>query len=265
VGPAVIGSAVADPGDTVVSVLGLPGDIRACLFDLDGVLTQTASVHRAAWQETFDACLNRWAPPGEQPAPFDPEADYGRYVDGRARADGVRSFLASRGITLTDGAPDDPPERDTVHGVGNRKNEILLRRIRGDGVEVFEESVEYVRAAQRAGIRRAVVSSSQNTHEILATTGLAGLFEVVVDGVVARELGLPGKPQPDTFLEAARQLDVPASQSAVFEDAVAGVAAGRAGGFGYVVGVDRVGRPEDLRRNGADVVVDDLAQLRGNE
>ena len=242
-------------------MLGLPEDIRACLFDLDGVLTQTASVHRAAWQETFDACLPRWAPEGVTPEPFDPESDYNRYVDGRARADGVRTFLASRGITLPDGEPDDPPERDTVYGVGSRKNEVLLRRIRADGVLVFEEAVAYVRATERAGLRRAVVSSSQNTREILASTGLTDLFEVIVDGVLARELGLPGKPQPDTFLEAARQLAVPAERSAVFEDAVAGVAAGRAGGFGFVVGVDRVGQAEDLRRNGADVVVTDPGQL----
>ncbi len=220
-------------------------------------------MHRAAWPETFNACLRQWAAPGEEPAAFDPDVDYGRYVDGRPRADGVRCFLASRGITLEEGEHDDPPERDTVHGVGNRKNEILQRRIRADGVEVFEEAVAYVRSTQEAGIRRAVVSSSQNTHEILAVTGLEGLFEVVVDGVLARELSLPGKPEPDTFLEAAKQLGVPAGQSAVFEDAVAGVAAGRAGGFGYVVGVDRVGHGEDLRRNGADVVVNDLAQLRG--
>jgi beta-phosphoglucomutase family hydrolase len=244
-------------------VLGLPGDIRACLFDLDGVLTQTASVHRAAWQETFDAFLHRWASPGEPSASFDPCADYSRYLDGRARADGVRCFLASRGIGLADGEPDDPPERDTVHGVGNRKNQILLRRIRDDGVQVFADAVAYVRATRRAGIRRAVVSSSQNTREILDTTGLTELFEVIVDGVLARELGLPGKPHPDTFLEATRQLGVPAGQSAVFEDAVAGVAAGRAGGFGYVVGVDRVGHAEDLRRNGADVVVSDPGQLLG--
>jgi len=148
-----------------------------------------------------------------------------------------------------------------VYGVGSRKNEILLRRIRTDGVLVFEESVAYARATERAGMRRAVVSSSQNTREILASTGLTDLFEVIVDGVLARELKLPGKPQPDTFLEAARQLAVPAERSAVFEDAVAGVAAGRAGGFGFVVGVDRVGQAEDLRRNGADVVVTDPGQL----
>jgi beta-phosphoglucomutase family hydrolase len=260
---AAIAMVVGGQRDTFGSVLGLPGDIKACLFDLDGVLTQTASVHRAAWQETFDACLRRWAPPDIPPAPFDPGADYDQYVDGRARADGVRCFLASRRVTLPVGEPDDPPERDTVHGVGNRKNQILLRRIRNDGVQVFEDSVTYVRATQRAGMRRAVVSASQNTREILGATGLTDLFEVIVDGVLARELGLPGKPHPDTFLEAARQLGVPAGQSAVFEDAVAGVAAGRAGGFGYVVGVDRVGHAEDLRRHGADVVVGDPAQLLG--
>jgi beta-phosphoglucomutase family hydrolase len=242
-------------------VLGLPEEITACLFDMDGVLTQTASIHRAAWQETFDASLGRWQSTNGGPAPFDPGADYNRYVDGRPRADGIRTFLASRGITLAEGAPDDPPDRDTVHGVGNRKNQIVLRRIQEDGVQVFEHAVAYVRAAQRAGVRRAVVSASQNTREILRVTGLTELFEVVVDGVLARDEGLRGKPHPDTFLEAARRLGVPAGQSAVFEDAVAGVSAGRAGGFGFVVGVDRVGQAEELRRNGADVVVGDPAEL----
>jgi beta-phosphoglucomutase family hydrolase len=240
-------------------VLGLPGDISACLFDLDGVLTQTASVHRSAWQETFNAGLPRWGSPGA--VPFDPAGDYNRHVDGRPRADGVRSFLASRGITLDEGAPDDPPERDTVYGVGNRKNTILLRRIREDGVQVFEDSVGYVRAAQRAGMRRAVVSASENTREILRVTGLTDLFEVIVDGVVARTEGLRGKPHPDTFLAAAQRLGVPAANCAVFEDAVAGVAAGRAGGFGVVVGIDRVGQAEDLRCGGADLVVADPAEL----
>jgi beta-phosphoglucomutase family hydrolase len=242
-------------------VLGLPGDITACLFDLDGVLTQTASVHRAAWQESFDACLRQWDSISEPPAPFDPATDYNQYVDGRPRADGVRSFLASRGITLVEGAPDDPPERDTVHGIGNRKNQIVLRRIREDGVQVFEDSVAYVRATGQAGMRQAVVSASQNTREILRATGLTDLFEIIVDGVLARDEGLRGKPHPDTFLEAARRLGMPARQSAVFEDSVAGVAAGRAGGFGFVVGVDRVGHAEDLRRHGADVVVGDPVEL----
>jgi beta-phosphoglucomutase-like phosphatase (HAD superfamily) len=193
-------------------VLGLPGDITACLFDLDGVLTQTASVHRAAWQESFDACLHQWESTSEPPAPFDPATDYHRYVDGRPRSDGVRSFLASRGITLAEGSPDDPPDRDTVYGVGNRKNQIVLRRIREDGVQVFEDSVAYVRATERAGLRLALVSSSQNTHEILRVTGLTDLFEVTVDGVLARDEGLRGKPYPDTFLEAAQRLGVPAER-----------------------------------------------------
>jgi beta-phosphoglucomutase family hydrolase len=240
-------------------VLGLPEAITACLFDLDGVLTQTASVHRSAWQEAFNAGLPGWGSPDA--APFDAGADYNRYVDGRPRADGVRSFLASRGITLDEGAPDDPPERDTVYGVGNRKNDILLRRIREDGVQVFESSVDYVRATAQAGMRSAVVSASQNTREILRSTELTELFEVIVDGVVARDQGLRGKPHPDTYLHAADRLGVPAGSCAVFEDAVAGVAAGRAGGFGVVVGVDRVGQADDLWRCGAEVVVDDLAEL----
>lgn len=242
-------------------MLGLPTDVGACLFDLDGVLTQTASVHRAAWQETFDECLRRWEPETEPLAPFDPIADYNNHVDGRPRADGVREFLGSRGITLPDGTPDDPPERDTVYGVGNRKNGILLRRIRQDGVLVFEGAVAYLRAVRAAGLRTAVVSASENTREVLAVTGLTDLFEVVVDGVIAKTEKLPGKPQPDTFLAGSARLGVPAGQSAVFEDAVAGVAAGRAGGFGYVVGVDRVGHAEDLLRCGADVVVGDPVEL----
>jgi beta-phosphoglucomutase family hydrolase len=242
-------------------VLGLPGDVTACLFDLDGVLTQTASVHRAAWQETFNDCLKRWEQQGEPLAPFDPAADYNDYVDGRPRADGVRAFFASRGITVPDGESDDPPDRDTVYGIGTRKNEILLRRIREDGVRVFDGAVTYLRAVERAGLRRAVVSASENTREVLKVTNLTDFFEVVVDGVVAKTENLRGKPEPDTFLACAQRLGVAPAQAVVFEDAVAGVAAGRAGGFGYVVGVDRVGHAEDLRRNGADVVVDDPVEL----
>ncbi|GAA5197773.1 beta-phosphoglucomutase family hydrolase [Rugosimonospora acidiphila] len=242
-------------------MLGLPGDVTACLFDLDGVLTQTASVHRAAWQETFNDCLRRWEPESEPLAPFDPAADYNDYVDGRPRADGVRSFFASRGITVPEGEPDDPPDRDTVYGIGGRKNQIVLRRIREDGVQVFDGAVEYLRAVERAGLRRAVVSASQNTREVLRVTGLTDLFEVIVDGVVAKEEKLRGKPEPDTFLACAKRLGVEPRAAVVFEDAVAGVAAGRAGGFGFVVGVDRVGHAEDLRRNGADVVVEDPVDL----
>lgn len=242
-------------------MLGLPGDVTACLFDLDGVLTQTASVHRAAWQETFNDCLKRWEHDGEPLAPFDPAADYNDYVDGRPRADGVRAFFASRGMSVPDGEPDDPPDRDTVYGIGARKNQIVQRRIREDGVQVFEGAVEYLRAARDAGLRRAVVSASQNTREVLRVTGLTDLFEEVVDGVVAKEENLRGKPEPDTFLACAKRLGVSPRQAVVFEDAVAGVAAGRAGDFGFVVGVDRVGHAEDLRQAGADVVVEDPVEL----
>jgi beta-phosphoglucomutase family hydrolase len=243
-------------------VLGLPDGIRGCLFDLDGVLTQTAKVHDAAWKETFDAFLRERAHQAGQPfVPFDPVADYDEYVDGKPRADGVRSFLASRGITLPEGNEDDPPGDQTVHGIGNRKNEILQRRIRDDGVETYEGSVRYVKAARDAGLRRAVVSSSANTRDVLASTGIEDLFEARIDGVVAQQEHLRGKPAPDTFLAGARALGLPPSAAVVFEDAQAGVAAGRAGGFGFVVGVDRVGQADALREHGADVVVRDLSEL----
>jgi len=244
-------------------VLGLPDTIKACLFDLDGVLTKTAAVHNAAWRETFDAFLSaRAAATGEPFVPFDPDGDYNRYVDGRPRADGVRTFLASRGITLPEGTPDDPPGADTVNGLGNRKNVLLTERIRTDGVEVFEGSVAYLHAVQAAGLRRAVVSASANARDVLAVTGLDQFVEVIIDGVVARAEGLRGKPEPDTFLAGAQHLEVSAAEAAVFEDAQAGVAAGRAGGFGFVVGVDRVGQADALRANGADIVVRDLSELQ---
>lgn len=243
-------------------MLGLPDSVTACLFDLDGVLTQTARVHDAAWEETFNAFLERWsASHGTPYEPFDPGADYNRYVDGRPRADGVRTFLASRGITLPEGRPDDPPEADTVNGIGNRKNVILLRRIENDGVQTYQGSVAYLRAAAGAGLRRAVVSASANCRQVVVAAGLDDLLEERVDGIVARHRNLRGKPHPDTFLAAAELLGVPPGQAAVFEDALAGVEAGRAGGFGYVVGVDRVGQADDLREHGADIVVTDLAEL----
>ncbi|WP_446218060.1 beta-phosphoglucomutase family hydrolase [Micromonospora sp. IBHARD004] len=243
-------------------MLGLPAHVTACLFDLDGVLTQTAKVHNAAWTETFNAFLrDRATATGEPYRPFDPGPDYNRYVDGKPRADGVRSFLGSRGITLPEGSPDDPPEADTVNGVGNRKNVILLKRIRTDGVDVYPGSVAYLEAAAAAGLRRAVVSASANCRAVVAAAGLDRLLEAGVDGVVARERGLRGKPHPDTFLAGAELLGVAPANAAVFEDALAGVAAGRAGGFGYVIGVDRVGQADDLRAHGADVVVTDLADL----
>jgi beta-phosphoglucomutase family hydrolase len=243
-------------------MLGLPRHVTACLFDLDGVLTPTAEVHKAAWEETFNAYLRQRAErAGERFVAFDPGPDYQTYVDGKARADGVRSFLASRGIVLPEGAPDDPGSAETVNGLGNRKNVVLLQRLRERGVAAFPGSVTYLKAAQAAGLRRAVVSASANCREVVEAAGIADLLEVRVDGVVARQRGLRGKPEPDTFLAAAEQLGVTPKQAAVFEDALAGVAAGRAGDFGYVVGVDRVGQADALRRHGADIVVRDLADL----
>ncbi|NJP31129.1 beta-phosphoglucomutase family hydrolase [Micromonospora thermarum] len=243
-------------------MLGLPAHVTACLFDLDGVLTQTARVHNAAWTATFDEFLRRRAAAtGEPFRPFDPGDDYNRYVDGRPRYDGVRTFLASRGIGLPEGEPGDPPGADTVHGVGNRKNVLLLETLRTSGVDVYPGSVAYLKAATAAGLRRAVVTASANGREVVAAAGLESLLEVRVDGLVARAEGLRGKPEPDTFLAGARLLGAEPADAAVFEDALAGVAAGRAGGFGYVVGVDRVGQADELRANGADVVVRDLAEL----
>jgi beta-phosphoglucomutase family hydrolase len=243
-------------------VLGLPDGVTACLFDLDGVLTDTAAVHNMAWTEMFNAYLRERAErTGESFVPFDPVADYATYVDGKPRSDGARDFLASRGITLPEGDPDDDPGVETVHGLGNRKNEALLRRIRVEGVEVFEGSRRYLEAARDAGLRRAVVSSSANTSEVLEATGLVPLVEGWIDGITIAAEGLKGKPAPDTFIAGARCVGVEPSQAAVFEDALAGVAAGRAGRFGWVVGVDRVGHAEALRAHGADVVVRDLAEL----
>jgi beta-phosphoglucomutase family hydrolase len=240
----------------------LPPGIGACLFDLDGVLTDTASAHAAAWKRTFDAYLaQRSQRTGEPFRPFELPGDYAAHVEGKLRQDGVRSFLASRGIELPEGSPDDPPEAETVRGLGNRKNELVLGLIRRDGVEVYEGSVRFVEAVRDAGLRRAVVSASRNTREVLAATGLEELFEVRVDGVVAGERGLRGKPAPDTFLAAAEDLGVEPERAAVFEDALAGVEAGRAGAFGWVVGIDRAGHAEALRRHGADVVVPDLSEL----
>ena len=242
--------------------LGLPDRIQACLFDLDGVLTMTAKVHAAAWTQTFDAYLrDRATTTGEAYRPFDEITDYDEYVDGKPRYDGVRSFLASRGIQLPEGSPEDPPTAETVHGLGNRKNELVLHLIHDQGVQAYEGSVRYVQAARSAGLRRAVVSSSANCRDVLEAAGIAELFEVQVDGIVAEREHLAGKPAPDTFLAGARELGVEPAAAAVFEDALAGVAAGRAGGFGFVVGVDRVGQADALKEHGADVVVSDLSNL----
>jgi beta-phosphoglucomutase family hydrolase len=244
-----------------IVVLGLPEGVTACLFDLDGVLTDTAAVHNAAWKQIFDDFLQERA--DRDDAIFRPftNTDYIDYVDGKPRSDGVRDFLASRDIHLPEGSPDDKPTAETVNGLGNRKNVELLERIHTDGVKVFEGSRRYLEAARDAGLRRAVVSSSANTHDVLEVTGLAPLIELRVDGVTIREEGLKGKPAPDTFLAAAQRLGVEPAAAAVFEDALAGVEAGRAGKFGAVVGVDRVGQAAALAEHGATVVVSDLADL----
>lgn len=245
-------------------MLGLPDGVRACLFDLDGVLTQTAKVHAAAWKQMFDEYLKtRAQQTGDPFREFDATQDYDQYVDGKPRYDGVRSFLQSRGIELPDGDPSDSPSAETVHGLGNRKNELVLKLIHEQGVQPYEGSVRYVRAARDAGLRRAVVSSSANARDVLAAAGIDDLFEEVVDGHAVEDQGLRGKPAPDTFLAGARVLDVTPSEASVFEDALAGVEAGRAGSFAFVVGVDRVGQARELKEHGADVVVEDLAELLG--
>jgi beta-phosphoglucomutase family hydrolase len=240
----------------------VPDGITACLFDLDGVLTQTAKVHAAAWKEMFDAFLRQRAEAsGERFRPFEIATDYAASVDGRLRQDGVRTFLTSRGIELPEGSPEDPPDAETVNGLGNRKNDLFTVQLERHGVEHYEGSVRFVEAVRAAGLRRAVVSASKNCKEVLEAAGIDHLFEVRIDGGVAAEEGLAGKPAPDTFLAAAERLGVEPGRAAVFEDAVAGVEAGRAGNFGWVVGVDRVGHADDLAAAGADVVVQDLAEL----
>lgn len=244
-----------------VSGLGLPESVRACLFDLDGVLTRTATVHMAAWKRTFDEFLQA-SDPGQRP--FDQE-DYNRHVDGKPRADGVRDFLASRDITLPEGSAGDPADAATVQGIAARKNELVLRELEEHGVEVYPGSLTYLRAVKAAGLPTAVVTASANGEQVIAVGGFADLIDERVDGVVAKREGLRGKPAPDTFLAGARLLGVEPSEAVVFEDALSGVTAGRAGEFGYVVGVDRVGQAEGLAAAGADVVVTDLDQLLADE
>jgi len=243
-------------------VLGLPDGAEACLFDLDGVLTQTARVHAAAWKQAFDGYLHERAAHGDEVfVPFDVLRDYQEYVDGKPRDEGVRSFLSSRGIELPEGGPNDPADAATVHGLGNRKNEIVLRLIDSRRVTVYPGSLRYVRAIRAAGLATAVVSSSANCVAVLVAAGIEDLFAARIDGVVAARQHLPGKPAPDTFLAAARALGVAAKVCVVFEDSLAGVEAGRAGRFCYVVGVDRAQQADELRASGADVVVRDLSEL----
>jgi beta-phosphoglucomutase family hydrolase len=246
----------------LAGVLGLPEGVRACLFDLDGVLTQTAMVHAAAWKQMFDDYLRERAErTGDPFVAFDIERDYGEYVDGKPRADGVRSFLASRGIELPEGAEEHPEGAETVEALGSRKNALVLRMIHEDGVDAYEGSVRYLEAARDAGMSMAVVSSSSNCQEVLEAAGIEGFFGARIDGIVAEREHLNGKPAPDTFLAGARELGADPGEAAVFEDALAGVAAGRAGNFGCVVGVDRVGHAQGLREHGASLVVQDLAEL----
>ena len=243
-------------------MLGLPDRVTACLFDMDGVITQTAKVHDAAWKEMFDGFLRDWSASHDVPfVPFDSSHDYDDYVDGKPRLEGTSSFLESRHIDLPLGQESDRPGTHTVWGLSNKKNDLVQMVIERDGVQVYEGSVRYVEAVRAAGLRTAIVSSSANTQAVLKAAGVQSLFEVRVDHQVAEAHKLQGKPAPDTFLEAAKELGAPAAHAVVFEDAQAGVAAGRAGKFGFVVGVDRVGQAEALRAHGADVVVKDLAEL----
>jgi beta-phosphoglucomutase family hydrolase len=242
-------------------MLGLPDGVKACLFDMDGVVTKTAVVHAAAWKEMFDDFLRQHAEQtGTAFVPFS-SGDYDAYVDGKPRLDGTRSFLESRGIDLPEGTPDDPPGKPTIWGLSNRKNDLVLAKFAQGQVEVYPGTVTYIRSAKKNGFKIAIVSSSANTKLVLDSAGLSDLFDVRVDGQYATEHGLKGKPAPDTYLAAAQALGVTAAEAAVYEDALSGVAAGHAGKFALVVGVDRVGQAEELREHGADIVVKDLAEL----
>jgi beta-phosphoglucomutase family hydrolase len=243
-------------------MFGLPDGVRACLFDMDGVVTQTAVVHAAAWKEMFDDFLREHASStGTAFVPFDPVAEYDAYVDGKPRLDGTRSFLEARGIHLPEGSPDDPPGTHTIYGLSNRKQDLVLAKLAAGGVQVYQGTVRYIRAVREKGISTALVSSSANTRQVLDVAKIADLFDVRVDAQFAKEHGLHGKPAPDTFLAAAKALKVPAAHAVVFEDALAGVEAGHAGHFALVVGVDRVGQADALHEHGADVVVKDVADL----
>ena len=243
-------------------MFGLPDGVSACLFDMDGVVTKTAIVHAAAWKQMFDDFLrDRAQSAGTEFVPFDSHHDYDAYVDGKPRLDGTRAFLESRGIELPDGSPDDRPGTPTINGLSNRKNDLVLVKLKENGVQVYDGTITFIKAVRDRGIATAIVSSSANTRQVLDVAGIAGLFDVRVDAQYAKEHDLHGKPAPDTFLAAAQALNVPAAHAVVFEDALAGVAAGHAGHFALVVGVDRAGQAGELREHGADVVVEDVADL----
>jgi len=242
-------------------MIGLPDEITACLFDLDGVLTGTAALHKAAWKQTFGSFLRERDGSGYRAFV---DEDYAEYVDGRPRMDGVREFLASRNISLPDGGPDDPVTHHTVYGLANRKNQLVLRIIEQRGVNPYPGSVRYLEAAQQAGLAIAVVTSSANATSVLEAADLARFVQAQVDGLVIARENLRGKPAPDSFVAGAKMLGVEPANAVVFEDALAGVEAGKAGNFGYVVGVDREHQADRLRAHGADIVVEDLAELLGD-
>jgi alpha,alpha-trehalase len=238
------------------------GRFDAVIFDLDGVVTQTSAVHAAAWKRLFDTFLaERAAAAGEQSTPFDLESDYRLYVDGKPRYDGVRDFLASRGIELPRGEPSDPPGTGTVCGLGNRKDELFTAEVRENGVRTYPSTIALIHGLRDAGLGVGLMSSSRNTVMVLAATGTTDLFDQRVDGVVSDQLGLAGKPDPAAYLETARRLGVKPERAVVVEDALSGVEAGRRGGFGLVIGVDRLDQAGALREHGADVVVGDLAEV----
>jgi beta-phosphoglucomutase family hydrolase len=237
-------------------------DLDAVIFDMDGVVTETATVHASAWKKLFDEFLRARADEtGEPFEPFDEKADYESYVDGKNRYDGVRSFLESRSITLPDGDPSDPPGDGTVCALGNRKDEYFLAHVQEEGVRPYESTVRLIRDLRSKGKPIGLVTASRNADQVLAGAGVADLFDARVDGVVSADLGLKGKPDPAAYLEAARRLGVDPAKTAVVEDARSGVEAGARGGFGLVVGVARAGQEAALKKAGADVVVKDLGEL----
>ncbi len=242
-------------------VILFPSHIQAGIFDLDGVITQTAKVHASAWKETFDEYLKAHPAGQEETKPFDIDSDYSRYVDGKPRYDGVKSFLESRGIDLPYGSPDDPPDKETICGLGNRKNQLFRRKIREQGAETYPAAVEFIHRLKEKKVKTAVVSSSKNCPVILEATGLSGLFDTRVDGNDLDKYNLKGKPDPDIFLEAAKRLDVPPERSVVFEDALSGIQAGKRGGFGCVIGVARKNNSLSLKKEGADAVIKDFTQM----
>lgn len=237
-------------------------DFDAVIFDLDGVVTDTASVHADAWKKMFDEFLSQYAACNNKPfQPFDIDADYRLYVDGKPRFDGVRSFLRSRGVNLPEGQPDDLPGTESIHGLGKLKNEYLLKHIGDHGAEVYDSTIDFIHSLKKQGCKTAIISSSRNCAMILDSTNLSSLFDVRVDGLDSEVLGIKGKPAPDIFLEAARQLKAKPERAVVIEDAISGVQAGKAGKFRLVVGVARTGDKESLLENGADVVVEDLSEI----